>query len=863
MSLGMNMGFLLLILRFWGNGTFLQKLREKLEEQTGPLYQIILSWLNIAQQKLITAGYESEVNKAQQIFARGQRAVDVFVNDTPTGGSAAPVVAPEPEIRYVEVKVEVPGPPVAASEPQIIEKVVVDDSGADEIRRNILLIQAVLRYWFGQSTPDRAYNELWNSDELDEERRENIQEEIVDNFADLLNELVAFRWKAWCQDKDMQIYGYQGKLAAIVVLDQFSRIMREYNEEMDAGLTLPTQGECDSMSFQTANLMVIQHTREVRSGMIPIPMYIYALLPYRHANEKCTVEFLSTQAEAIEDFLGQCGTMADRFRRFAADRTSALMAEGTIRDDYDEEDLLGHFPFEADMTVAHEHPVFMAVMEFLHERGLDPNADSSKATPIVVSLSGGVDSMVVAAILSHLVKTLNFSMELHAVHVDNADRPQSRAAAAYIKTYAEELGYTFHGHRIDDVIRENLTDEEFDALAAETRIKVCKDVVEELRKNSGDMGLVLGRVEIGIIFGQHRGDIREALLTNAHTGSGPLDLSGMTPVSEFDGVLFYRPMLNVEQELIYEYAHAYGIAYLKETTMNYSMKGKLRNKLLPLIEEVFGEQSLDNLTNLAIESDECRSLLHNVTLGPFLDQVAHKPMGVAFRTSLWADQGTFFWKYVLREVLTSAKLDMMPDESLTEFLECIRADKIQEGWLNCSDEYAVYLRSDGQVYIFKPEAFPWQEGGFKNAGQQVYYGKEKAVATGPWKVTAFMLGQLNAVLSQNEIKSRLEKKAVHSMDSLMEGKIDYYMEVPTWQALDGSFEARPLIFTPFNDASRPKAWKSVDTKIQEILPLVNNDEMAFQALRNPVGWGTMHTNDQGKEVQNPILLVQVTVQIEN
>jgi hypothetical protein len=72
-----------------------------------------------------------------------------------------------------------------------------------------------------------------------------------------------------------------------------------------------------------------------------------------------------------------------------------------------------------------------------------------------------------------------------------------------------------------------------------------------------------------------------------------------------------------------------------------------------------------------------------------------------------------------------------------------------------------------------------------------------------------------------------------------------------------------LIFAPFNDGNRPKAWKSVDSRIQDVLPLLSNDEIALHALKDPIGWGTMHTNEQGKEMQNPILLVQITLQLEN
>lgn len=43
------------------------------------------------------------------------------------------------------------------------------------------------------------------------------------------------------------------------------------------------------------------------------------------------------------------------------------------------------------------------------------------------------------------------------------------------------------------------------------------------------------------------GDLRENVISNAHKGCGPLDLSGMTSVSKNDGVTLFRPLLPLEK----------------------------------------------------------------------------------------------------------------------------------------------------------------------------------------------------------------------------------------------------------------------------------------------------------------------------
>jgi tRNA(Ile)-lysidine synthase TilS/MesJ len=99
------------------------------------------------------------------------------------------------------------------------------------------------------------------------------------------------------------------------------------------------------------------------------------------------------------------------------------------------------------------------------------------------------------------------------------------------------------------------------------------------------------------MLGHHRGDLRENVLSNAHKGCGPLDLSGMTAVSRNDGIALYRPLLPLEKTIVFDYAHTFGVPYFKDTTPHWSTRGKLRNKLLPLLQEIYGEGSMNNLSS--------------------------------------------------------------------------------------------------------------------------------------------------------------------------------------------------------------------------------------------------------------------------
>lgn len=80
----------------------------------------------------------------------------------------------------------------------------------------------------------------------------------------------------------------------------------------------------------------------------------------------------------------------------------------------------------------------------------------------------------------------------------------------------------------------------------------------------------------------------------------------------------WRPLLTHVKDTIYAFAHHYGVPYFKDSTPSWSTRGKLRNQLMPLLQEIYGAGCLTNLSNLAQESDQTRDLVHANLYAPFL-----------------------------------------------------------------------------------------------------------------------------------------------------------------------------------------------------------------------------------------------------
>lgn len=749
----------------------------------------------------------------------------------------------------------------------IIDKGTTSDNVVIE---NQKLIFSVLNYWFGKYTIDESQKKIWMIANSSETHRNLVDEEITRKFAPLIRELAAAttngsttgnnRWKEWCEKS--HLYGYGGKIAAIVALDQMSRHVRRHEKN-----AIPSVEELDGLALETAELFVKTHENEIICGMIPLPMHIFALMPFRHTSQIPRLEYVQTCIDASSLRNEQMEAMLRRFRK-ATNRRLAILQDNARREGEglavsisptstgnkesctDFNDILEVHPFDADFSKAHTYTVHKAMRSFLDDQGIQPRTHLQNKSPfiVVVSLSGGVDSMVIVAVLTHLRDKFSYHINVIAIHIDYANRPESKIEAAYLRAYCEQHRIEFVIRVIDEVTRGITARDQYEKLSREARYKTYQNVTSEYVDQ-----------RVGIMLGHHRGDLRENVLSNAHKGCGPLDLSGMTSVSQNNGVVIYRPFLGLEKTDIFSFSHQFGVPYFKDTTPRWSTRGKLRNKLIPLLEEIYGEGSMNNLSKLAIESDECRSLLFQSLLRPFMDQIIRKPMGIIFETAPWKTQGAFFWKFVLRSALHSGSLGMFSDKSVLSFLKRIQAETILEGWLQCRRDYSVYLQSTGRVFVFLPKSFPSRkEEAYPCIGEGMSYGVENAVSFGPWGVVA------EPWASNSNVKL-LRQKAVHTMNTFMDGHVEYFLQVPTScqeNVSEVSFIPRQLVFiSKFTKRTRPFAWKNTNEKIQATLPLLGNDNTALSAINDPIGTG-FHHQIKGKTIANPVVLIRVTLSLK-
>ncbi len=466
----------------------------------------------------------------------------------------------------------------------------------ETIKRDRQRINHVLMYWFGQTSPDGAQKSLWMIASSSAELLNRVDADIAGKFTSLITLLSSTcstvagiydenntlsRWTG-----SVELFGWQGKMAAIIALDQMSRHIHRHNEmlirdgKFHAHLVIPQQKQLDSMAYDIAKRMQHEHKTEFTTGMIPLPMRIFAIMPLRHASTVLDLSIVQEDVEAASALHDEMDRMIRRFRKATNRRMAALQdevrregrlgvscvgdGEETVTAE-DDQQILECSPFEADMSNACDHIVVKTMSDFLRKWNIlqinnahfkianEPSSfrrskgilstssrhNNSSSTAVstqvptaIVSLSGGVDSMVIASSLAYLRDTIasrsstsrDAILRIVAIHIDYANRPESAAEAIYVEKYCHKLGAEFVCRKIGEVTRGVTARDDYERIAREIRFDLYRQCCAEASNGTNEHG-------IGIMLGHHRGDLRENVISNAHKGCGPLDLSGMTSVS--------------------------------------------------------------------------------------------------------------------------------------------------------------------------------------------------------------------------------------------------------------------------------------------------------------------------------------------
>lgn len=220
-----------------------------------------------------------------------------------------------------------------------------------------------------------------------------------------------------------------------------------------------------------------------------------------------------------------------------------------------------------DATAICESDAFPESLDALKD---GPIADALAAATqgTVVSLSGGIDSMVALTVLKALGK------EPKAVHIIYGNRSTSHDEFCFVASFCLRLGVPLTAYEIPYIRRHAVARDFYESVTRQIRFGVYRVVANEKK----------------VFLGHIQDDLVENVWTNFARGIHLDNLTKMEVDEVQMDVTLWRPLLTISKSEIYEVAAEHGIPHLKNTTPSWANRGKFREHFYAETHKQYGPE---------------------------------------------------------------------------------------------------------------------------------------------------------------------------------------------------------------------------------------------------------------------------------
>jgi tRNA(Ile)-lysidine synthetase-like protein len=177
----------------------------------------------------------------------------------------------------------------------------------------------------------------------------------------------------------------------------------------------------------------------------------------------------------------------------------------------------------------------------------------SHESKIIISLSGGVDSMVVSYLLYQWNLQHQHKYELEAITIDYANRQEQKIEIYMVNEWCKKLGIKHYVREIKEIHRSRDADRE---IYEEVTRKIRFDMYKQRN------GIVL--------VGHNKDDSLENVMNNIKKRQSYFNLYGMNSRMEEKEVTIVRPILKIWKRDILQFAIKYHIPFVYDSTPAWS-----------------------------------------------------------------------------------------------------------------------------------------------------------------------------------------------------------------------------------------------------------------------------------------------------
>lgn len=306
----------------------------------------------------------------------------------------------------------------------------------------------------------------------------------------------------------------------------------------------------------------------------------------------------------------------------------------------------------------------------------------AKNNKIVISLSGGVDSMV----LTSIIKNLGYNVICG--HVNYNNRKETKEEEKFLQDWCIYNNIKLYIESIETIKRSNMKRCEYELKSKNIRFKFYKTILSNENVDK-------------IFLAHHKDDIVENIFANICRGRYILDLGVMKEESIINDVCIIRPLINFYKDTIYNFAYNNNVPYFKDTTPHWSVRGKYRNKIHPLLSETFSNNIRENLFNLSNQVNDWNEMISKQIIDPFLDNIIYDLNSCRFNVESYKDYPSCFWNIILMKIFYKYNKNCPSRKAINVFMNSI--SNINVCFISLSDCCVCYNKNYHILIEFKIE----------------------------------------------------------------------------------------------------------------------------------------------------------------
>ncbi len=475
----------------------------------------------------------------------------------------------------------------------------------------------------------------------------------------------------------INIYSNKQILAQIIVFDQFVRhIYRNNRDEMP---------KIYSEYALDMSMYFIQTKRD--NDLLPQER-TFMLMPIRHTFDEY---YLSIVIKKMQQYMrsDEKSTVYKRFmnatlRAYSRIITPKITPVSILSNDTNFSDVL------EILDKTHPSPTNLVNITLFNDKkdkiyNAFRNAIQHLNNPetVTISLSGGIDSMISSYILQQLSNG-GTRFKVQAIMMNYGNRKECATEVKFVTRWCNMLQIPLYVRHITEMSRD-----------VDTRHKY-RDLYEEVTRFFRFSAYKC--MNSPIFLGHNQDDCEENIITNIRKQRSNDNLRGMTMFGIEDECLIVRPMLNISKEEIFAFSDKYQIPYLVNSTPSWCDRGKMREILIPFLNE-FDPAFIPGLLKMSDHFRELYQIYDQSVVQSFSKDIIVNeeqyfiPLTVESKERLY---GYIFWKDVIIDFCKTINVGFPSSKSIVTLIK--RLSKNSYGNIDLTKDISIQFNKTGLIY---------------------------------------------------------------------------------------------------------------------------------------------------------------------